>query len=458
MIVSATHGSVIFGFWVLFWVLLQPKICEPIFSHKFATSSSFHRTFSVENNVNMASLSTNIQYTYEQKAVIEYAKIWGFTILQGGPGTGKTTVIKGILSALPPNENVLLCAPTGNAAKRIEASTGSYAYICHKIIHDMKLMNKNKKCNLIIDESSMVSISLFTSLVKGLDPKRVILVGDTHQLPCMIGHSILTTLLEVEDMPIFRLTINQRQGSGALLRTIHMLADGKGEEVQQDEKFEVITCATDRQVMDRAVELYEPNKTQYLAFTNQICQQINVRTANNKKAQVAEGVHVYDRIVCTRNLYSKPTRGVEFEKILLVANGTMGKVETSQVISYDNHYRDRKHRTKGFATTFIAARAMTIHKSQGNEFQETGIIVLGGWWQPSREFIYTALSRFKGRVKVIGTQKDIRENFCSQFSSQTNSYLLYLFKQDKARTVQKEKCSTTPNSLATSTIPPSSMV
>lgn len=370
----------------------------------------------------------------EQRAAVEHFRKWRFTVLLGGPGTGKTTTMKEFIL---PGELTLLCAATGCATDRIYKATGHAAHVISKVLFDAQAIQRYRGANLIMDEASMISIDTARQLIAAIRPKRVAFVGDSQQLPCMEGFSVISTLIQVPYLPVARLTRNHRQkGASALMRTLAGLGSGAPPEV--DDNFKLVTCQDSDAALARAVELYKgggegsvaprgdplPGKgggAQMLAFTNQNCAKLNAQTVNPKMNSVSPGIHVKDRVVCTSNLYEKK------EKVILVANGVIGQVQTMRLVVYENGFRDTARATRGFRSQFVPARAMTIHKSQGNEFAETGIILLGGWRDPPLEFIYTALSRFKNRVYVVGTAEDIRAVFQTSFRPSIDHHVVRLF-------------------------------
>ncbi len=128
----------------------------------------------------------------------------------------------------------------------------------------------------------------------------------------------------------------------------------------------------------------------------------------DRRQITTSGVCVGDRVVCVENLYHPKTR------LRLVANGTTGVVAEFNLIKYDNGYKDKRLQkaTSNFHSKFVTARAMTVHKAQGNEFTYTGIIIAEkSHIKPQIEIMYTALSRFKRKVYLFGTQKDLDDIF-----------------------------------------------
>ena len=137
-----------------------------------------------------------------------------------------------------------------------------------------------------------------------------------------------------------------------------------------------------------------------LAFTN-----FAVSSLNQHTCSVAS-----TRVMCTDNLYKNGK--------LLVANGTMGEQteEDAGTVLYDNGFVDTRNKRAKFASTFVPARCMTVHKSQGNEFSVTGVVVVTSYKGMPLQLIYTALSRFKHRVVVFGSGDVLRNAFTGKFS------------------------------------------
>lgn len=366
----------------------------------------------------MASISTGPPLNHEQRAAVDHFRRWRLSIILGGPGTGKTTTVQELIL---PGETTLLCAPTGNAADRIFKATGHPAYVLSKILYDAEAIKRYRGANLIMDEASMISIDMARQMMKAIKPKRVVFVGDSQQLPCMEGFSVISTLIVGGVLPVSRLTQNHRQRTSALMRTLSTL--GSGAQPETDGEFFIVPCTNTEETFRTAVKLFKEvgkQGVQMLAFTNQNCIKLNALTANTKMTEVLPGIHVKDRVVCTGNLYN------DKDKSMLVANGTIGQVQSTRVVAYETGYMDHRRPTRGFRSQFVPARAMTIHKSQGHEYSETGIILLGGWRNPPLEFIYTALSRFKNRVYVVGTTDDIRAAFHTSFRPNIDHHVVQL--------------------------------
>jgi len=357
----------------------------------------------------------------EQQQAVSVFRSIRFSIVYGGPGTGKTTVIKTLLEGLDLlGIPIVLCAPTGNAAQRLHKVTEHVTHVIDKILFKNPTRKEALRgCILIMDESSMVNIATLRQLIEDLQPCRVALVGDPHQLQCRDGFSTLSTMLAVPSLRSIKLTHNHRQHeNSALMRTlVHMQNHGTGRlPPETDERFKIIVCESESAVLDKALEIYHHAEggAQFVAYTRALCKGLNEKTMKRNRIQIIPGVCVGDRVMCTTNVYKAGTTDDE----MLVANGVIGIVKTANSIEYENGFCDRRRKNVQdgkFRTQFEPARALTVHKSQGNEYTMTGILVLGGWFNPALELLYTALSRFKDMLYVIGTQEDINRNFSARF-------------------------------------------
>jgi exodeoxyribonuclease V alpha subunit len=364
--------------------------------------------------------------TEEQQFAVNYFGECDFLLLQGGPGSGKTTTICSMLRKL--SGSILLCAPTGCAAERLTKVTNYTAHTIDRLLSTRNLRRTYGGAAIILDEASMVNIDSLRQLLETVEPRKILIVGDERQLPCQEGYSSLPTLLRVSGLRKIRLTRNLRQNADcALARTIARLASWDGLSPfspDTDDKFQIIPCATQTIATKLAADKFKEakGKAQMLALTNEFMKELNKLTASGRR-EIEPGTSVGDRIVCTKNLYDKRSG------TLFVANGVIGKVAGRNMIVYDNDYIDKRRPVHGFHSTFETARAMTVHKSQGNEFSETGIILLGGTREIRVELIYTALSRFKNQVFLIGTSYDVNKAFQGKFSASVDDEVIGVFRR-----------------------------
>lgn len=195
----------------------------------------------LDSEIEKIEKADNISYAEKQKLAIKTAVNKGILILTGGPGTGKTTTLKGILRLFQSEGlDISLAAPTGRAAKRMTELTGKEAKTIHRLLevewdeHDRPTFKRNIRnpleCEaLILDELSMVDISLFASLLNALPLGcRLIMLGDSDQLPPVGAGNVLHDLIESRLLPVVELKEVFRQSMGSLIVTnAHRIVNGE---------------------------------------------------------------------------------------------------------------------------------------------------------------------------------------------------------------------------------------
>ena len=324
-------------------------------------------------------------------------------ILTGGPGCGKTSLIKQLFLIEP--EKTCLLASTGNAVDRlvrvIDADSGLSSQICTlaRATSSPNLIEQFKNWSFIVDESSMVSIEDAFNVLQVLEPKKLLFVGDINQLPCVNSVSILTTLCHVPKIPRVHLIQNLRQlhVDKALCKNLAAMGSPNFNMLTDDS----FILYMDSNPIKCALNIYASlgGNAQMIAFTKAECQRLIEETEDTKAPRLSapfQKFRIGDRIQCTRNHYQKKTGKLQ------VANGTMGII-TKRGIEYDNGFN-----CKYGDTYFTCSRCINVHQSQGNEFDVPGIIILSRWKAEEQlKIVYTAISRFKERVYII--YKDKRE-------------------------------------------------
>ena len=363
---------------------------------------------------------TGIDYTEEQKSAIDMSINARFMILTGGPGTGKTTVVKGIIKALEQEKFEVLCAaPTGRAAKRMQEATGHEASTIHRLLEfsgdgfqrnkENPLGESTGKYALIVDESSMIDISLMYCLLSAIPHNMsLILVGDVDQLPSVGPGTILKDIISSGVFPVIRLTKIQRQAEGSdIIRTAHAINAGKIptlSKVPNDVYGFNITGAEADVQLDQMIKLYKNALTKYSVMDVQILSpqhtgklgtdNLNntIRDLVNKDGEKVPAVigdfRVGDKVMQIKNNYK-----------LGVFNGDIGYIE-----EYDDEMKSIIVNFGSFnvmyddiaADDLVLAYACTIHKSQGSEYP---VVILPvstqHFFMLERNLIYTAVTRAK---------------------------------------------------------------
>ncbi len=397
----------------------------------------------------------NIELTETQILAVKDTVKNGVTVITGGPGTGKTTIIKTILYIFESlNKKVLLCAPTGRAAKKITEAAGKEAKTIHRMLEyaygeiDSNLsFNKNDESPLdadviIVDESSMVDIILMNHLLKAIKVgTRLVLVGDMDQLPSVGAGNVLKDIICSDTIPTVRLDKIFRQGDGSsIIENAHKINNGIMPICnEKDSDFFFMKKTTNKEISDLIVELYtkrlpakydiDPMKDiQVLSpmkkgdvgvfeLNNRLQELINPPSEFKTEKTIGKVCfRVGDKVMQTKNNYQLQWRinkddgkSIEGEGIY---NGDIGYIvfidekNAELVVEYD----DNKEATYNFAQLdeLILAYASTVHKSQGSEFP---IIIMPVTWAPemllTRNLLYTAVTRAKNLVVLVGQEKYI---------------------------------------------------
>lgn len=398
----------------------------------------------------------NITFAESQKDAIISAFQNGIEIITGGPGTGKTTIIKCIIEIFETcGLKVLLGAPTGRAAKRMSESTGKEATTIHRML-DMGVFEKEESVFVtnaeehsleadvvIIDEASMIDITLMNALLKSIKVgTRLIIVGDVDQLPSVGAGNVLNDFIESGFTKVVRLKEIFRQGKESMI-VVNAHKINKGEMPKLNEKgtdFFFIRNDIQEGILNTIIDLINtrlpkfnsnwdklksiqvlvPMKKGVLGVTNlnERIQNVLNPKAPYKKEKEFRGMvfREGDKVMQIKNNYSlKWTRiaGKGDHEGLGVFNGDMGFIESIDLegkklsiifdderrVIYDFMYLDE----------LDLAYAITIHKSQGSEFPVVIIpAYMGAPLLMNRNLLYTGITRAKEMVVVVGIPKALK--------------------------------------------------
>ena len=353
-------------------------------------------------------------------------------VITGGPGTGKTTIINGIIKILKAaGAKILLAAPTGRAAKRMSEATWERAKTIHRMLdYSMKEMgfkknNKNPlKCDvLIIDEVSMVDTVLMHHLLKAVPiGATLILVGDVNQLPSVGPGSVLNDLIDSRRFCVVELDTIFRQAKRSLIvvnahrinsGTFPILANEKKKSnfffVEKEDPEEVVT--TIMELVQRRIpktfgfdpvndiQILTPMHRGLAGATNLNLQLQNLLNPNTEGIQRGNRhFRVSDKVMQIRNNYDKHTYNGDI--------GTISSIDfTEQKIMLDFDGRQVEYSFSGL-DELVHAYAVSVHKSQGSEYPCVIIPVLTQHYiLLQRNLLYTAVTRGKKLVVLVGTKK-----------------------------------------------------
>lgn len=419
----------------------------------------------------------NMTFHEEQKKAIEQAVNHGISIITGGPGTGKTTIVKCIIEILGQNqEEVLLLAPTGRAAKRLSDSTGVEAKTIHRALEvngeyvgggSRFVHNENnllKVGAVIVDEVSMVDVMLMSCLLKALPrDARVILVGDKDQLPSVGAGNVLGDILKSEIFPVTMLTKIYRQSDDSLIiSNAHMINNGVMPVIDNSSKdffFEqksdlndihktIIDMVTTRipsftGLESMSIQVLAPLKAGVCGIDNlnRTLQEI-INPPSHKKMELSVGFTTFregDKVMQMSNDYNlvwRKRNGFNEEEGEGVFNGDIGQIESIDFQTGETTVLFEDGRRCRYARTDVGelslAYAITIHKSQGSEFDVVVIpIIAGTSLILTRNLIYTAVTRAKKMVVLVGEKKNLKRMVSNAYTVKRFTLLDELLKQQQ---------------------------
>ena len=372
-----------------------------------------------------------IQYDETQIQALRMAVQSKVMVLTGGPGTGKTTITRGIIGLLQQQHlGVLLCSPTGRAAKKLSEATGREAKTIHRLLgfkpphgfeHDQ---NRPLRAGaVIVDEASMIDITLMHSLLKAVPTAaRLVLVGDIDQLPSVGPGSVLGDLIDSGVIPVVRLTHIFRQAQQShIITNAHRINQGEFPHVDNQTALDFFFC--EEEEPDRVAALIQELCSQRLpqrygfdpiedsqvlcpmykgvtgaTHLNQVLQQ-SLNPNGQSWSRGGTDYRVGDKVMQTRNNYDKS-----------VFNGDVGRIRTIDVaeqtvtVAFDVVVEYEF----GELDELVLSYAVSVHKSQGSEYRAVLMpITTQHYMMLQRNLLYTAITRAKELVVLVGTKKAI---------------------------------------------------
>ncbi len=388
----------------------------------------------IDDNIKELEKFFNIKYNTDQLEAIKQSILKDFLIITGGPGTGKTTIIKAILELYrlinklsygDLSERVALLAPTGRAAKRMSEATLFPSSTIHRFLKWQKEQNrfqvneynKSKVEFVIIDEASMIDTYLMNSLLKGLSANcKIVIVGDDHQLPSVGPGDVLHDIIESNMLNVVRLKDEYRQDEGS---NILNLAYDIRKKTINEEIFNVkddltfIKCL-DSEVITNIIDIYNTYKDldyhefQILApmykglngidiINSKIQELFNKKSSSKKEYKVGEITYREgDKVIQLTNMPDENVYNGDIGIICEIVNSKKKEIH----IDFDGNIV--KYTPSNF-NNFKLAYSISIHKSQGSEFDVVIIPIVRGYNKMLyQKLIYTAVTRTKKRLFIIG--------------------------------------------------------
>ena len=387
----------------------------------------------------------------KQKAAVSTAMASGVSVITGGPGTGKTTIIKCLMElADARGMECALCAPTGRAAKRLAETTGRNAQTIHRLIgmdissgKPVYRMNESNPLSadiIVVDETSMADVYIFNALLKAVKPSaKVVLVGDKDQLPSVSPGNVLADIIASDLTPVTYLTEIYRQDADSLIVVnAHRINEGKMPTIRNSSKdFFYINKQAPENIVSDVVSLVTERLPKYFHITPADIQVLapmkkgptGVEVLNRElqaslnptgKETVIGGVTFRDgdKVMHTVNNYDLEwRRGTE--EGTGVFNGDVGTIkdivrgelivefDDGRIVEYDRASQE----------DLMLAYAVSVHKSQGSEFPAV-ILALGGGSGMlfNRNLLYTAVTRAKNVVVIVGPESALRKAVANNYT------------------------------------------
>ncbi len=407
-------------------------------------------TVDVDNMIRKTEAETGITLSEQQIDAVKSSLTSGISIITGGPGTGKTTIINTIINIFEQDEfKVAIAAPTGRAAKRIQETSGHYASTIHRLLEyyyaegeDTMKFGKTEEEPLdydvvIVDEASMIDLLLMQGLTDALKPgTRLIMVGDYDQLPSVGAGNVLRDIIESEYIHTVKLKeIFRQAGESMIVVNAHRINKGEYPAVNaKDKDFFFMERPTERHMGDLILELVTKRLAAYyegivpvrdiqvltpvrkgplgsISLNAELQQALNPPREDLEEKKFGDKIfRENDKVMQIKNNYRLGWRKQrDFSEGEGVFNGDVGFIE-----SIDKEYGqmtvifdEDKYVTYDFSQLdeLELAYAVTVHKSQGSEFP---IVIMPVTWFPpvlaTRNLLYTAVTRGKQVVVLVGSE------------------------------------------------------
>jgi len=419
---------------------------------KLLQNSALETNYDVESEINEFERINNFLLHDSQKNAVKVSIREGVSVITGGPGTGKTTIIKALISILENhNQKICLLAPTGRAAKRMEEQTKREASTIHRGLEmgysNGRLSFMRNESNpleadaIIVDEVSMIDIYVAAALLKAIRlGTKLIFVGDKDQLMSVGAGSVLEDIITSGVVTTVELTqIFRQQDTSKIVVNAHLINNGempdlteKSDDFFYSSSFEPNEVANEivemvsrripnykKEIKSENIQVIAPMKAG-IAGTNNLNallrEKLNPKALEKTEIEVHKTIfRVGDKVMQTANNYEQEWIKVEGGRVvggMGVFNGDMGYIDQINKQSGEVYVTFDDGRRAGYSIVeledLVHSYAITIHKSQGSEFDAVIIPVLGG--NPmlfNKNLLYTAVTRAKKMVVLIGKKGNI---------------------------------------------------
>lgn len=423
------------------YILMESYNSEMYIAKRLTVLSREYNNISYEEEISNIEEKLGCIFNKEQKQAIETSFNSNFSIITGGPGTGKTKVIKAItslykiinnLSRKDLLESLVLLAPTGRASKRMSMESGLPSYTIHRFLKWQKeentfLINEENKSDaklVIIDEASMLDNDLFYNLLLGLKANcKIIMIGDYNQLPSVGAGQVLKDLIESDCLPVTYLKKLYRQASNSNINFLaHDIIEGKLDMsiFNESEDLTFVNC--------NSTNLKEKLQEFALTYKDLSIYDIQVLAPMYKGENGIDALNIYmqdllnkkqnkkNELLYNGTIYREGDKVIQLVNSIddNVFNGDIGEIirVTKQnkkeiICDFDNNLVNYNPST---FENFKLGYTISIHKSQGSEFKIVILPVLNSYsFMLYRKIIYTAITRAKEKLIILGEESALKK-------------------------------------------------
>ena len=391
----------------------------------------------VSNYLDDYCASSDIKLSDNQKTAVVKSLMARLSIITGGPGTGKTTILKAIISVfkrLHPKDEVTLLAPTGKAARRMSEATGHEASTIHS---KLQIYDENKAGNcivekglVVVDEASMVDSLLMDKLLKAISSRdnQLVIIGDIDQLPSVGPGQVLKDMIASGVIPVSRLTEIFRQADGGSIIDNAYKVNHNRSDLIYDDSFQMVTVKDEQDAVEKIKEIYAEETSEY--GIDNVALLSPLRRTQNRFTCVSDGLNsiLQDEIIPSTAMsatfngteYRVGDRVLQWRNTKVSSNGDIGTIEeiiqtdggVFVKIAWENGHTTEE--SKESMNDITLAYSISIHKSQGSEYDCCIIPLLSD--QICRLFqsnlLYTGITRSKKKTILVCDEGHRALDYC----------------------------------------------
>ena len=423
------------------YILMDSYESEKCIARRIALLTRNFDDYGYEDEISSISEKLGCIFNKEQKDAISSALRFNFSIITGGPGTGKTTIIKAItsiyrdinkLSRKDLLESLVLLAPTGRASKRMSTESGLPSYTIHRFLkwqkeEDMFLINEENKSDakmVIIDEASMLDNNLFYNLLLGLKPNcKIVMIGDSNQLPSVGAGQVLKDIIESDCTPVTYLKKLYRQDKHSNINLLaHDIIEGKLDSSIFNESDDLTFVPCDKDNLKEKLEEF------ILTYKDLSIYDMQVLAPIYKGDNGIDALNIYiQELLNKKDTFKNELlyNGViyrEGDKVIELVNSIEDNVFNGDIREIVRVTKNKKKEitcdfdgnivnySPSTFENFKHGYAISIHKAQGSEFKVVILPVLTSYnFMLYRKIIYTAITRAKEKLIILGEANALKK-------------------------------------------------